>query len=446
MRIGKSILVLLVMVLFAAGPALAKYGGGSGTAANPYLIYTAGQMNEIGANQTDWSKYFKLMADIDLSMFDGREGRPAFNIIGYYINGVGSKAFTGSFDGNGHTISNFTYNSSSGNDTVGLFGYVNASGAKIKNLTLCSVDVNATTWMGTGALIGEILYGNVESCSVQGGNVSAEDAVGGLVGFSWYGVLSNCVSGVSVSGQWSVGGLVGSNGSDNVSDCQSACSVTGNYEAGGLIGENSGSVVNCSSTGTVNVTVRSAGGLIGSNSGTVSRCCSFADAVGNQEVGGLVGRNLGQISNCYARGSVSGSYDVGGLVGLYWDTPSHDAVISNSYSTGSSNYGGLVGYNIDGVGVISASFWDIQASGTGWSDGGTGKMTADMKTKSTFTGVGWDFVGETANGTEDIWNICEGTNYPRLVWQIPPPDFVCPDGVDFRDFAIFTSYWLKDTK
>lgn len=444
MRRGKSILVLVTAVLCVTGSARGKYGGGSGTAADPYLIYTAEQMNAIGANQTDWSKYFKLMADIDLSGFDGQGDRPAFNTIGYYINGVGSKAFTGSFDGNGHTISNFTYNSNSGNDTVGLFGYVNASGARIKNLTLCSVDVNATTWLGTGALVGEIFYGNVESCSVQGGNVSAEDSVGGLVGFSWYGVLSNCGSEVSVSGKWDVGGLVGSNSFGNISDCKSACSVTGDYEAGGLIGDNSGSVVNCSSTGSVNVTVRSAGGLIGSNSGTVDRCCSFANADGDDEVGGLAGRNLGGVSNCYARGSVSGSYDVGGLVGLHWDTPSKDAVISNSYSTGSSTYAGLVGYNIDGV--ISACFWDIQTSGTSWSDGGTGKMTTDMKTKSTFTSSGWDFVGEIVNGPENIWDICEGTNYPRLVWQIPPADFVCPDGVDFKDFAVFASYWLKETK
>jgi len=31
--------------------------------------------------------------------------------------------------------------------------------------------------------------------------------------------------------------------------------------------------------------------------------------------------------------------------------------------------------------------------------------------------AGWDFVGETANGTEDIWWILEGQDYPRLWWQ-----------------------------
>jgi hypothetical protein len=70
-----------------------------------------------------------------------------------------------------------------------------------------------------------------------------------------------------------------------------------------------------------------------------------------------------------------------------------------------------------------------------------GKTTAEMMTPSTFTDAGWDFVGETANGTEDIWDICQGTNYPRLVWQIPAADFLCPDGVNFIDYAYFGSAW-----
>ena len=60
-----------------------------------------------------------------------------------------------------------------------------------------------------------------------------------------------------------------------------------------------------------------------------------------------------------------------------------------------------------------------------------------MKSKTTFTDRGWDFLGETANGTEDIWAICEGTNYPRFVYQIPQGDIVCPDGVNSLDFSVF---------
>jgi hypothetical protein len=39
-----------------------------------------------------------------------------------------------------------------------------------------------------------------------------------------------------------------------------------------------------------------------------------------------------------------------------------------------------------------------------------------MQTASTFLEAGWDFVDETANGTDDIWWIHEGQDYPRLWW------------------------------
>lgn len=57
-------------------------------------------MNEIGANSDDWDKYFILMADINLSGYTGTQ----FNIIGNVGNNT--TKFTGSFDGNDHTISN----------------------------------------------------------------------------------------------------------------------------------------------------------------------------------------------------------------------------------------------------------------------------------------------------------------------------------------------------
>jgi hypothetical protein len=66
---------------------------------------------------------------------------------------------------------------------------------------------------------------------------------------------------------------------------------------------------------------------------------------------------------------------------------------------------------------IDRLFLDIQTSGRTWSCGGTGLSTAEMQTASTFLEAGWDFVGETASGTEDIWWILEGQDYPRLWWE-----------------------------
>jgi hypothetical protein len=93
--------------------------------------------------------------------------------------------------------------------------------------------------------------------------------------------------------------------------------------------------------------------------------------------------------------------------------------ITTSYSTGLVGVeiiaGGLVGLRIGGV--ATQSFWDTQTSGQTRSDGGIGKTTAEMQTADTFLEMGWDFVDETENGTEDIWWIDEGNDYPHLWWE-----------------------------
>ena len=104
-------------------------------------------------------------------------------------------------------------------------------------------------------------------------------------------------------------------------------------------------------------------------------------------VGGLVGWNWGRIATSYSTGSVTGNEDVGGLVG------------DNDY------------------GSVTASFWDIETSGQSANDGGTGKTAVEMQTALTFLNAGWDFMDETDNGTEDIWWILEGQDYPGLWWQ-----------------------------
>jgi len=162
------------------------YGGGTGTVDDPYLIHTPEQLNSIGSAPCHWDKHFKLMADIDLSGLDGKDGRPAFNVIGSgwlacsldscYFWGI---AFTGVFDGNGHTISSLTIQ---GPGWLGLFGWL-ASGAEVKNLGVA--DVNVTGSGGSvGGLVGYNGGGTVIRCYCTG-RVSAGGSVGGLVG--WQG-------------------------------------------------------------------------------------------------------------------------------------------------------------------------------------------------------------------------------------------------------------------
>jgi hypothetical protein len=546
-KIKKAVLAVLIG-LFISGPAWAAYGGGSGTAGDPYLINTPAQMQAIGADPCDWDKHFKLTADIDLSAYTGEE----YNIIGTYPG----DHFSGVFDGNGHTISNFTY-SSVEKDYLGLFGYITDPNTEIKNLGLLQPNVDGGIGGCVGALIGYMRHGSVSNCYVEGGSVSGENYVGGLMGGrisagGTSGTIVDSYSTCSVSGDFSVGGLVGGHGGISpgfvaISNCYATGNVSGQDGVGGLVGQNDGmisdsyatgsvsvvgdypdyagglvgtngymSISNCSASGNV-IGYRYVGGLAGSNHGTISRSCAtgnvsggsilgglvannyagsgpFGDANGtitesyatgtvsgtSNEIGGLVARNYsGPISNCYAVGNVTGHTQLAGLV-----AGNYGGAISNCYATGSvtatadwgaDNTAGLVGLQEDGgtirkcystghvswgypenggggflgrntSGAVQYSFWNTQTSGWSTSAGGTGKTTAEMQTQTTFTDVGWDFLGESANGTEDIWRLCvDLTSYPLLAWQMARVgDFVCPDGVDALDLAFFLERWLAD--
>ena len=199
------------------------------------------------------------------------------------------------------------------------------------------------------------------------------------------------------------------------------------HNIGGLVGSNWGTVTQCYSTGVVSGD-DSVGGLVGYNHGGLSQSYSQTLVNGNERVGGLAGINAadltgmgGCVTNCYSTCMVSGHDYVGGLVGY-----NYDASVWRCYSTAAVRgwwVGGLVGINTgDGMapGEIEASFWDTQTSGVTWGMDGTGKTTAEMQRAKTFLDSGWDFAGETANGTEDIWWIDEGKDYPRLWWELIP--------------------------
>ncbi|MCK5272800.1 MAG: hypothetical protein KAJ52_09480, partial [Sedimentisphaerales bacterium] len=141
----------------------------------------------------------------------------------------------------------------------------------------------------------------------------------------------------------------------------------------------------------------------------------------SDRLGGLCGENEHvAITDCYATGSVTGDEDLGGLCGRNWY-----GTITNSYATGSVTggygLGGLCGYN---SGTITNCFWDVETSGIGIEGddnyGATGKTTEQMQTESTFTDAGWDFSGETVNGIEDIWQMCDIGGYPKLWWESCP--------------------------
>ena len=253
-------------------------------------------------------------------------------------------------------------------------------GGEIRNLRLVRPVVFAQT-SNVGALAGYLDSGTITGCSVKQADVSGDDSVGGLVGTST-GRIVNCSSTGSVSGDQWIGGLVGLVADSTVNSCFSRADVTGNINVGGFAGKT------------------------GDETAVVNNCYATGRVVGNTNVGGLVGQvEQGRAYKSYSTGSVTGNQYVGGLTG-----------------------------RIRVLGDVTHCFWDIETSGQPTSPGGTGKTTAEMQSVITFSNAGWDFW--------NTWTICEGMNYPVLLWQIPATDFLCPDGVDFIDFAFFASHWL----
>ncbi|MHC4087416.1 MAG: GLUG motif-containing protein [Planctomycetota bacterium] len=448
----------------------AKYGGGTGEPNDPYLIFDDNQLNAIGADSNDWDKHFKLMADIDLSEYSGA----AFNIIGYYVAWNDNKPFTGVFDGNGHKISNFTYDSN-GENNIGLFVYVKGEQAEIRDLVLDSPNLDAGTGSVVGSVIARLDGCTIRNCAVEDANVFGDDCIGGVVGSRWLGTISDCHFKGSVSGENYIGGLIGNNLEGTVTNCTCSGNVFGIENVGGLVGENEGDISNCSFAGSVSGD-SVVGGLVGeaypSDLTEFSNCSCVGSVSGNRNVGGLVGTNLyNDISTCFFEGNVEGTeLSVGGLIGSFSDgristsyakgrvegtadrvgglagATGRRGYVFNSYSStsvsGNNQIGGLIGFLSDGSGTsncyangsvegtgifvgglvgenegwVLEGFWDVNNAGVYTSAGGIGKSTDEMQTISTFG----------AWGCDPVWTIDDGNDYPRLWWENIPGEPIIP--------------------
>ena len=168
------------------------------------------------------------------------------------------------------------------------------------------------------------------------------------------------------------------------------------------------------------------GGFVGySWDGDISHCYISGTLIGIDDyVGGIVGYNHGShLTNCYSHANVSGNDYVGGLVGDLSNKNINDCY-SKGFVSGNDYTGGLIG---NGTNYVYNSFWDTQTSGQESSAAGTGKTTAEMTTLSTYTDAGWDFVGETSNGSDDYWDMDESKvvedGYPFLGYQETPMDW-----------------------
>ena len=184
--------VCLISVVFFLG-ACGGFGGsvsdssGEGGGSSIISISTAEDLYALGGS----NKSYKLTADIDL--------------VGAAWTPISS--FSGTLDGDGHKILNFTVSGSNGN-----FGFFNTLGGTVKNLTLENATVTATGTTGyAGVLCGQSNKAMFENITV-GGTVMAKlmTNVGGMVGYAADTVnLNNCNNHADVTGYENVGGLAG---------------------------------------------------------------------------------------------------------------------------------------------------------------------------------------------------------------------------------------------
>jgi hypothetical protein len=353
----------LVFMVCVATIACAQYSGGSGGPDDPYIIATPGDLNDIGLNPGHWGAHFTLADDIDLQDL----GEP-FNPIGVFVadDDPDNVPFAGVFDGQGHSIAHFSYESAD-ETCVGLFRYVTGADTAIRNLRLTSPSVVATNGIRVGALAGLVEDAEITDCHVSSGSVTGQHKVGGLIGIGAGSAITDCRFHGSVNGFSFVGGLVGffhgSEPDDEIVRCATTGDVTAvNDRVGGLAGAQWWGTTVRDSFSTCRVQGRTlVGGLIGlcDNRTETVRCAARGEVFGvyhngyaSDRVGGLVGyayagsNAYNNIVDCYATGSVDGHGNVGGLVGV-----SAGGQITRCFATGdvwAHQYGpvaGLVGFS-----------------------------------------------------------------------------------------------------
>ncbi|WP_241768328.1 ZmpA/ZmpB/ZmpC family metallo-endopeptidase-related protein [Haloferax sp. ATB1] len=347
---------------------------GNGTEVNPYVITNA---SGLAAIRDDLDAHYVLGSDIDATETATWNNGSGFEPIGTFAT-----PFTGTIDGENHTIEGLTIDrpSTSG---VALVGY--ASESSITNLRL--TDATITGDFTTAALAGSTTDTVIREVTVSG----------------------------SISGSGTVAGVVASTDGGTVEHVDATVTVESPGSAGGLVGENEGTVSDVVVSGRITGGTY-VGGIAAQNPGTIERAAVNATVVGTTDdtsvaTGGLVGYNSGNITATHAHGRVSGTNYVGGLVG---SSNYESGVVANSYATanvtGESTVGGLVGGLYYGSSVTE-SYWNEQTSGQATSaaagNGSVGLSTAAMTGEAATSNL-------TALDFAETWQVTSGA-YPDLV-------------------------------
>lgn len=305
----KSVLLLLLvtamLLIFAMPVAAADWTGYT-------AVSSASDLDNIRNNLS--GKYY-LTNDIVFTEADFDEGGDFYNGgSGWIPLGDSEISFTGTFDGNGYTISGLEINTELYSNGcwhyVGIFGF---NKGKIQNVGVVDISI-----LGKGSISGYI---------------------GGIVGYN-HGIISNCYNQDSIV-------------DNDIAACYS----------GGIAGANDGAITSCNNTGEVCSSAHESfiGGIVGQNNltGAIKYCYNTGDIVSSANCedtfsGGIAGfTENGTIANCHNTGNIS-TYDygqvfIGGIVGAGGksvENCNNEGVIT-VISSGTSVYaGGIIGYQL----------------------------------------------------------------------------------------------------
>lgn len=311
----------------AAIPAVARaasFAGGAGTAENPWQIADANQLAGIAQ---DLTASYALVADIDLT---GMPWQPLGALtysadVDMQTGGMDlTRAFSGIFDGCGHTLSGLSYTADA--DQLAA-GFIACSTGEVRNLVIEGFSVDGgETASATGAVVGYLMAGVVENVTCRSCEASGTNCTGIVVGGSMAPVRDCIVEDCTVT-------VLGSNdftGKDLIQ-----CDVA---ECGGLVvgGAFMGSLDNCTAQGTVRATGNEPVGM-----GGVAGCIQCVPSISGNRAQVVI-----ECGNGHAIGGLCGYAGVGDDGDGTVDEPciiSDCSVEIAIKADGATHVGGLVG-------------------------------------------------------------------------------------------------------
>ncbi|MCL2665971.1 MAG: hypothetical protein FWE82_10185, partial [Defluviitaleaceae bacterium] len=305
------------------------YAGGSGTAADPYQIATAAQLQKVGENL---NSHYLQVADIDLAGVHftplGTRGRP----------------FAGIYDGGGYSISNL-YLPNDSELFQGLFSYIrgrdrNGHEAGVRNLTLLNSTVLG--YEVAGSIAGAAENAFIENCAVSGNVYVYMWCAGGILGLGENVRLIGLMFKGNVTAPNNVGGIAGEvkGRTAVITDCGIIDSnITGvDFAPGTKVGEFYSEAADGDHVGGI-------AAQSGADSLELIRCYVERSVItGGKNVSGLFGSIYAvkyiNISECFVSADIFASSHITTFTTIVnFSKPPHAGAIKDCYGMGSLNTG-----------------------------------------------------------------------------------------------------------